>query len=193
MLEAISVFRQCYEVPWGRSNLTRVTIHDSLVCIRPYRLPSSKPPRLQLITTESATAQSPLLGVLSEECMPTGAEIRKPLILCVEDDQGYLRLRRAVLKKNGYSVLGATTGAKALDVLRRSPVSLVISDHMLGETSGTELANEMKRLKPLVPILLYAGTMPEHLGAVNCFLAKTEPVETFLAMVASLVKRYLAA
>ncbi len=113
----------------------------------------------------------------------------KPIILCIEDNEGYLGLRRAVLEQNGYSVLGATTGVEALDILRRSPVSLVISDHMLGNTSGAEIAKEIRKIKPLIPIMLYAGVMPEHLGDVSCFLSKMEPVEEFLTMVASLISR----
>src|ERR1700682_6077682 len=105
----------------------------------------------------------------------------KPMILCIEDNKGYLRLRRAVLEQNGYSVLGARTGLEALDMLRHSPVALVISDHMLGNTTGTDLAEEIRKIRPLVPIMLYSGAMPEHLGEVNCFMSKMEPIEEFLS------------
>ena len=113
----------------------------------------------------------------------------KPIILCIEDNKAYLRLRRAVLEQNGYSVLGATTGIEALNMLRHSPVSLVISDHMLGDTSGTELAKEIRKFKPMVPIMLYSAVMPEHLEDENCFLSKMEPIEDFLSMIASLVRK----
>ncbi len=113
----------------------------------------------------------------------------KPVILCIEDNKAYLRLRRAVLEQNGYTVLGATTGVEALDMLRSSPVSLVISDHTLRDGIGTDLANEIRKIKPLIPIMLYSAAMPEHLDDVNCFLNKMEPVEEFLTMVASLVSR----
>lgn len=120
--------------------------------------------------------------------MRSAIKSSKPVILCIEDNEGYLRLRRAVLEQNGYSVLGATTGTEALDMLRRSPVSLVISDHMLGDTNGTEFAKKIRKIKPLIPIMLYSGVMPEHLGDVNCFLSKMEPIEEFLTMVASLLR-----
>lgn len=115
---------------------------------------------------------------------------RKAVILCIEDNEDYLRLRRGVLERNGYVVLSAVSAAAACELLRHSPVSLVISDHMLGDTTGTELAKKIRQIQPRVPILLYSGTMPEHLGDVNCFLSKAEPVESFLKMVASLVNRY---
>ncbi len=103
----------------------------------------------------------------------------KPVILCIEDNKAYLRLRRAVLEQNGYSVLGATSDIEALNMLRRSPVSLVISDHMLGDTTGTELAKEIRKIKPRVPIMLYSVVMPEHLGDVNCFLSKWSELRNF--------------
>ena len=84
-------------------------------------------------------------------------------------------------------VLGATTDIEALNILRSSTIALVISDHMLGKTAGTDLAKQIREIKPLVPILLYTGTMPDDLAAASRFLNKGEPVETFLAVVASLI------
>jgi CheY-like chemotaxis protein len=121
--------------------------------------------------------------------MPLPAKSGKRIILCIEDDMGYLRLRRTVLEQNGYSVLGARTGLEALDLLRRSPIALVISDHLLGNTTGTALAEEIRKIRPLVPIMLYSGMMPEHLGEVNCFMSKTESIDHFLSMVSSLMSR----
>jgi len=110
-----------------------------------------------------------------------------PVILCIENNEVHLRLRQAVLEQNGYSVLGAATDIEALDILRCSHVSLVISDHMLGKTAGTDLPRQIREIRPLVPILLYAGGMPDDLTAASRFLSKGEPVETFLAVVASLI------
>src|ERR1700758_5848554 len=92
----------------------------------------------------------------------------KPALLCIEDNESYLHLRKAVLEKNGYSVLAATTASQALEMLRQAPVALVISDHMLGGTTGTELAKEIKKIKPHIPIMIYSGAPPEHLGEADC-------------------------
>lgn len=110
-----------------------------------------------------------------------------PVILCIENNEVHLRLRRAVLEQNGYEVLGATTDIEALNILRSSTIALVISDHMLGKAVGTDLAKQIREIKPLVPILLYTGTMPDDIAAASRFLNKGEPVETFLAVVASLI------
>jgi len=115
----------------------------------------------------------------------------KSVVLCVEDNESHLRLRRAMLEKNGYSVLAATSASEALQMLRTSSVLLVISDHMLAGLTGTELAKEIRKIRPHVPIMLYSGIVPEHLDNVDCFLSKAEPVEKFLSMVRDLVSRGL--
>jgi CheY-like chemotaxis protein len=118
------------------------------------------------------------------------AQSTRPTILCVEDNKAYLRLRKAVLEREGYLVLTAGTGSEALSILRRQPVCLVISDHMLRGTTGVALAARMKKMKPHIPVVLYSGQAPEALGEVDCFISKDESVASFLSIISSLVKRY---
>jgi CheY-like chemotaxis protein len=116
--------------------------------------------------------------------------LAKPLILCVEDDPIYLILRKKVLEQAGYTVTGVTSAAEALNALRETPVCAVIADHMLQGTTGTELANEMKQIKPNVPIILFSGNVPEHLAGVDVYVNKGEPTSTFLNIVREVVRRY---
>ncbi len=78
-------------------------------------------------------------------------------ILCVEDNKAYLRVRKAVLEREGYLVLAATTGAEALRLFREAAVSIVLSDHMLRGTTGVALAQQLKAIKPHVPFVLIQG------------------------------------
>ena len=114
----------------------------------------------------------------------------RPLLLCIENNNSHLRLRGAVLENHGYVVLAATNASRALQMLRECPVSLVISDHMLDGLTGTEFVREIKTISPYVPILIYSGTTPQHLGEADCFMSKSEPVKAFLVMIDDLVKRY---
>jgi DNA-binding NtrC family response regulator len=113
-----------------------------------------------------------------------------PPILCVEDNEKYLRLRKAVLAHAGYVVFSATTPSEAMEILREAPVCLVLSDHMLRGTTGTALAKEMKKIKPEVPILLYSGTAPETMQHIDGFINKSETVAKFLRMIRDFVGRY---
>jgi DNA-binding response OmpR family regulator len=68
----------------------------------------------------------------------------RPLILCIEDSPTYLLLRKKVLEREGYEVIGVTSSDDALTALRDFPVCATIADHMLQGTTGVELAREMK-------------------------------------------------
>ena len=124
------------------------------------------------------------------ENLRTAPALRAKLILCVEDNKAYLRLRKTVLEREGYSVLTATTGAEALKVFREEPVSLVLSDHMLRGTTGVALAHQLKTIKPHVPFVLYSGTVPEIMGDADCFISKDESVASFLSIIKSLIRRH---
>jgi CheY-like chemotaxis protein len=116
----------------------------------------------------------------------------RPIILCVEDDEVHLRLRKEVLERNGYGVIAATDAHAALQSLREAPVCLVLSDHMLRGTTGVELAQQMKTIKPDVPIVLYSGNPPDSLRGIDCFINKGESVSEFLSIIQDLIKRYCA-
>ena len=119
------------------------------------------------------------------------ARMPKPLILCIEDNAKHLQLRKAVLEKAGYGVLGANTGAEALEIVREAPICLVLSDHMLSGTTGTALAQQIKRIKQDIPVILHSGSVPESMQNVDGFISKNEPVSTFLTLIHDFIKRYL--
>ena len=116
--------------------------------------------------------------------------LAKPLLLCIEDESIQLLIRKKVLEQDGYSVIGVTQAADALTTLREAPVCAVIADHMLQGTTGTELAKEMKKIKPDVPIILFSGSNPERLNCVDVFVNKGEPTSTFLNIVREVVRRF---
>jgi CheY-like chemotaxis protein len=68
-------------------------------------------------------------------------------ILCIDDNETALKMRQLALEMAGYSVLTASDSELAMKLLTSSAVDVVMSDHLLEGTTGTELAAEMKRLK----------------------------------------------
>jgi DNA-binding response OmpR family regulator len=114
----------------------------------------------------------------------------KPLILCVEDDELYLSLRKGFLEQNGYNVIGVTMAADALKILQDTPVCAVIADHMLQGTIGTELAKQMKKIKPDVPVIVFSGATPTKLDGVDIYVNKNEPTTEFLRILREVVERY---
>ena len=116
--------------------------------------------------------------------------ISRPVILCIEDDVIQLRLREAVLRRDGYQVIGVTTPDEALKALREAPVCATIADHMLQGTTGTKLARDMKKIKPDVPVILFSGNVPEHFDGVDVYINKGQPTAEFLRIVREVVERY---
>lgn len=110
------------------------------------------------------------------------------LILAVDDEKSGLYFRKLILEHAGHSVLSATNVEEAMQLFRSNAIELVITDHLLGRKTGAEMAGEMKRLKPNVPIVLLSGTTtnPELDGA-DAFLSKTEGPEDLLAVVNNLL------
>ena len=94
-----------------------------------------------------------------------------------------------ILEGNGFAVIGAANAAEALEIFHHTPVTLVVSDHLLGGKTGAELAEEIKAIKPSVPIVLRSGCAPESLANIDAFILKGEPVKDFLQMISSLVQR----
>ena len=121
---------------------------------------------------------------------PTEQIIPRALILCLEDNPTYLALRKKVLEREGYEILSVTTADAALKAVRDFPICAIITDHMLQGTTGTQLAREMKKIKPQVPIILFSGTIPPHLNDVDVYINKSEPTAKFLGIVRAIVQRY---
>lgn len=78
-------------------------------------------------------------------------------VLCVENQLDYLYALRHMLEEAGYEVLSATTGTQGLSMLISEPVQAVLLEYDLPDATGAAIRAEMKRIKPDVPILLFAG------------------------------------
>lgn len=123
--------------------------------------------------------------------MPSPPNVDLPLILCIDDAHVALRVRKLVLASAGYAVLTAASGEEGLELFRQYPVELVIADHFLSAKTGTEIAKEMKELKPEVPILIVSATVDEPSGIefADGFLPKGDSPEVLLTTIGRLLKR----
>jgi PAS domain S-box-containing protein len=95
-----------------------------------------------------ASSSSDMLGAIGTET-----------ILVVEDDDVLRTYGLEVLSELGYQVLGASTGAAALDALARAPnVDLLFTDIVMpGGINGRQLADEAMRRRPGLKVLFTTG------------------------------------
>lgn len=113
-------------------------------------------------------------------------------VLCVDDNVTALRVRKLVLESAGYSVLATEDAENAIQLFTSTDVGIVLTDYFLQGTTGTELAAEMKRLKPGIPIVILSGavTPPDGDLYADLFLSKTEaPPQVLLQKVSELLNR----
>lgn len=98
-------------------------------------------------------------------------------IVCVEDNEQVLSIRKFLLETRGYRVLAMASGAEALDYLRTAmpgSVDLLLADLILPQMDGNELARRAKQLHPALPTLLVSGTVSnfDRAAAADAFLPK---------------------
>ena len=72
----------------------------------------------------------------------------KHTVLLVDDEEGILNSLRRLLRKEGYQLLTASSGAQGLRILEENDVHLVISDQRMPQMSGTEFFAKVKERYP---------------------------------------------
>jgi DNA-binding NtrC family response regulator len=111
-------------------------------------------------------------------------------ILVVDDEAPTRELLTIYFKRRGCTVTTAHNGADALRLVNESPVQLVILDVNLGDSSGLDLLEPMKKAHPNLPIILFSGIgMDEKTfedarkkGATG-YMSKTQPLDQMWAEV----------
>jgi two-component system response regulator CpxR len=106
----------------------------------------------------------------------------KRTILCVDDNEQYLSIRKVLLETRGYRVIACSNGAQALEVFRGGGIDLVLTDLvMTGGIDGSQLIEHIKTLSPHTPAILISGRVKiyERDSLADVFLPKGmyEPVD----------------
>jgi len=118
-------------------------------------------------------------------------------ILVVDDERSMRELLSIVLKRDGYDVLLADSGAAAVALIETEPVDLLISDIKMPDMSGVDVLRAAKRVDPdLVGIIITAFASTDtavealRLGAYD-YISKPFDVEALKAKVRNAVERRL--
>jgi CheY-like chemotaxis protein len=81
-----------------------------------------------------------------------------PRILSVDDEPGILHSREMILQCEGYHVLSAPDGELALKLFEENPVDMVLLDYLMPGMDGGQVAREIKRQRPNMPIILVSAS-----------------------------------
>jgi two-component system sensor histidine kinase ChiS len=108
----------------------------------------------------------------------------QPIVLAVDDDPAILRIIESQLTRHDFTVMTASSGEEALEMLKRMTPSVLILDVMMDGISGYDLCHVVKRDRRLqaVPVIFLTsrGTPQDFktghdLGAVIYMVKPLKP------------------
>ena len=87
----------------------------------------------------------------------------KSTVLCIHRDPR----QSTLLKEEGYGVVTASNGCEGLRLLMTQPVDAVVLEYYLGLLDGAIVADEIKQVKPHLPVLMVADPWGLPHGALK--------------------------
>ena len=116
-------------------------------------------------------------------------------ILVVEDDTSLRKLMSAALKQNGYIPFTAEDGEKALDVLEKTNIDLIISDIMMPNMDGYELTEQLRKANYNLPILMvtakesFEDKQRGFMAGTDDYMVKPIDINEMILRVGALLRR----
>jgi len=100
-------------------------------------------------------------------------------ILLVDDEENILRALVRLLRRDGYTILTASSANQGLELLKTHPVGVILSDQRMPEVSGVDFLSQVKQLYPDTIRVVLSGytelnTITDAInhGAIYKFLTK---------------------
>jgi CheY-like chemotaxis protein len=118
--------------------------------------------------------------------------MKRPILLCVDDDPGIRQLYQLLLGSNGYEILLAGSGREALKHFRssRNGIDAVVTDYEMPGMDGIELAAQVRRKNPRLPVLMMSGCAPvleQELIDIDASLPKGSSVHAIVEQIEQLL------
>jgi two-component system cell cycle sensor histidine kinase/response regulator CckA len=140
------------------------------------------------VAARSAADAAPPAASLS---IVTEQPRRRRTVLVAEDEASVRKSVRIFLERAGYTVIEAPDGVEALAAFERAAdeIGMLLTDVMMPQMGGRELAMKIMELRPDLPVVFMSGFLrdPEVLRMVNDrrvrFLAKPFDVDALVATV----------
>src|SRR3954470_21674921 len=117
-------------------------------------------------------------------------------ILVVEDDDSLRRVTQAQLERGGYETSVAVDVSEALDILKKEPKELVITDLNLPDASGMELLKTIRAEYPETTVVIVTayGTIETAVEAIRAgaydYITKPVHPDELRALVARVLERH---
>ena len=116
----------------------------------------------------------------------------------VEDEPDVRRMAERILDKGGYTVIGTTEGARAIELCRggEQRIDLLLTDVIMPEMLGTELVERVREIQPAMRVIYMSGYSHEVLAPEalaengdSAFIEKPFSARALLGVVRELLDR----
>ena len=81
----------------------------------------------------------------------------RPVILCIDDEDLGLEIRKMVLEREGFTVLTARDGQSGIAVFDTEQVDAVVLDYAMPGMDGGKVAAILRERRPDIPILMLSA------------------------------------
>src|ERR1017187_7805526 len=116
--------------------------------------------------------------------------VRQKTVLCIDDETIGLRVRKIMLENHGLRVLTASDGQQGIALFEQNSVALVVLDFYMPGPNGGQVAAELRRRRPKVPIIFlsaYFSLPADALKIADAFITKGEPPEVLIEKIEQLM------
>jgi CheY-like chemotaxis protein len=117
-------------------------------------------------------------------------------VLLIDDNAIQAATRQTILKRAGYFVTAALNPVRALEQFQDdafpSPISAVITDHIMPGMSGSQFVRELRKIQPHIPVMVISGleeAEQEYAGLNVQFLLKPLSPDLLLSHLRYLIEQ----
>lgn len=98
-------------------------------------------------------------GESCESQVPESTAGEKKVILLVDDEEMVIDVTKQTLEKLGFAIIAKTSSIDALEAFQQEPdrFALVITDQVMPNMTGTQLAQNLISIRPDIPVILCSG------------------------------------
>lgn len=141
----------------------------------PRFIPSGKVAVFESILSDPAVHYKEEGGSRTAGCQNVNTS-SKPLILIVDDEEDVRSIVRLMLENDGFQVMDASGGREALQIASNADnaISLLITDVLMPQMNGRDLANRIASIRPGIKVLFISAYSAEILSNYQIDPERTE-------------------
>jgi CheY-like chemotaxis protein len=81
----------------------------------------------------------------------------KRTILCVDEDERSLSIRKVMLETRGYRVVACSDAGRAVEAMKAGGIDLVLADLLMPKLTAGKLVDQLKAISPATPAIVFSG------------------------------------